>query len=170
MDDFIGLVGDALFVGDQDDRHSGVVYLAQQIHHFLRGFAVQGAGRFVGEDDLGPGNQRAGDRDALFLSAGHFVRHVVGPVAQPQRFEVVERYGIPFFTRHPLVIERQRDVFHCIFVIDQVEGLEDESDHPVPVFGRFRFARIFDQRAVQVVTARVVIVEDAQNVQQGRLA
>ena len=95
---------------------------------------------------------------------------MVGPVAQPQRFEVVERYGIPFFTRHPLVIERQRDVFHCIFVIDQVEGLEDESDHPVPVFGRFRFARIFDQRAVQVVTARVVIVEDAQNVQQGRLA
>ena len=40
-------------------------------------------GRLVGEDHLRPGDQRAGDRDALLLAARELARPVLDAVAEP---------------------------------------------------------------------------------------
>jgi inner membrane transporter RhtA len=52
-------------MGYADDGHARPVYLPQQVHYLLRGFADQGARRFVGEDDLGLVDQCPGDGHAL---------------------------------------------------------------------------------------------------------
>ncbi len=44
--------------------------LAEELEDHLAGVRVEVAGRFVGEDDLGIVDQRAGDGDALLLAAG----------------------------------------------------------------------------------------------------
>ena len=46
------------------------------------GRAVEVAGRLVGEDQGGIGDERPGDRDALLLAAGQLGRLVVEPVAE----------------------------------------------------------------------------------------
>ena len=66
-------------MGDHDDRVAVVVdELAQQREHVAAGAGVERAGGLVGEDDLGAGDERAGDRDALLLAAGQ----LRGAVAQ----------------------------------------------------------------------------------------
>ena len=44
---------------------------------------VEVAGRLVGEDDLGPAGERAGDGHPLLLAAGQLRRSVVEPVLSP---------------------------------------------------------------------------------------
>ena len=46
---------------------------------------VEGAGRFIGEDDLGPGDERPGDSDPLLLSSRELAGPVREPSAEPQR-------------------------------------------------------------------------------------
>ena len=153
---------------DADDGHAHInVHAAQQVHHFLRGGAVQCARGFVGKDDLGLVDKRPGDGHALFLAAGHFVGHVVGPLPEPQHVEVFECQGVAFAARDALVVERQGDVFDGVLVIDQVEGLENIADHVVARSGGLRFAEVLDQPSGQVVTAAVVVVENPEDVQQG---
>ena len=61
--------------------------LAEQLEDVGGGAGVEGAGRLVGEDHRGPGDQRAGDRDALLLAAGQFAGAVLAPVAEPDAVE-----------------------------------------------------------------------------------
>jgi hypothetical protein len=56
------------------------VQLLQHAHHFLAVLGVEVAGRFVGQDQLGLRDQRAGDRDALLLAARQLARPVLGAV------------------------------------------------------------------------------------------
>ena len=51
------------------------------------GVAVEVAGRLVGEDDRGIARDRARDRDPLLLATRQLRRHVLEPIAQPDRFE-----------------------------------------------------------------------------------
>ena len=77
--DAVGVGGGDRVVGDHDDRLAEVVDdVAQQREDLAAGAGVERAGRLVGEHDLGPGDQRAGDGDALLLAAGE----LGGPVAQ----------------------------------------------------------------------------------------
>ena len=170
VDDLVRLVGDRLFMGYADDGHARPVYLPQQVHYLLRGFAVQGARRFVGEDDLGLVDQCPGDGHALFLAARHFVGHVVGPVAEPQSVEVFEGFGIAFAARNALVVEGKGDVFDRVLVVYQVERLENIADHVVAGGSGLRLAQVLDQAPVQEIFARVVVVQDPEDVQQGRFA
>ena len=61
--------GDVVFVGDQ---HDGVAFAMQAIeerHDLVAGLRVEVAGRFVGEDDRRPIDQRTRDGNALALTA-----------------------------------------------------------------------------------------------------
>ena len=58
-------------MGDHHDRLAELVdAVPQEAQHLGAGAAVEVAGRLVGEDDLGPADQRAGDGDPLLLPAG----------------------------------------------------------------------------------------------------
>ena len=90
-DDLDGLIGDGLFVRYADDGYAYLrVDAAQQIHYLLRGGAVQGARRLVGEDDLRVVDEGPCDGDTLFLSARHFVGHVSGPLFQSEQIEIFQ--------------------------------------------------------------------------------
>ena len=55
----------------------------RSVEDVAAGARVERAGRLVGEDDLGPGDERAGDRDALLLAAGELGGPVAQAVAEP---------------------------------------------------------------------------------------
>ena len=71
------------------DHHDGLAEVAHGGGHERQdlggGVRVQVAGRLVGEDDLGPLDQRPGHRDPLLLAAGELRRLVVQPVAPVRR-------------------------------------------------------------------------------------
>ena len=157
-------------MGDAHDGHPFVVHLPQQVHHLLRGLAVEGAGRFVGEDYLRPVDEGACDGYPLLLAAGHLVGHVCAPLPDAQFVEQFECDGVAFAPRDSLVVEGQRHVLHGILVVDEIERLEDEAYHAVPRSGGLRFVESPDEPAVEVVFAFVVVVEDAHDVQQSRFA
>ena len=85
----VGEEHDRVGVGRRDrvvgDHHDGLAEpvdrLAQQREDVPAGARVERAGRLVGEDHLGPRDQRAGDGDALLLAA----RELAGLVLDARR-------------------------------------------------------------------------------------
>src|SRR2546426_10759843 len=79
----LGILRDIRLVSNQGDGDAVLaIEKLKYVHHFDRGAAVKVSGRFVRQDDCRLINQSAGDRDALLLSAGKLVRHIVQPVAE----------------------------------------------------------------------------------------
>ena len=99
----------------------------QQGQHLARGRGVEGAGRLVGEDDRGVGDQRPGDRDPLLLAAGERAGAAArrGRRARPARAAPRTRARSDAVAGQP---ERQPDVLLGGQVGHQVEALEDEAD------------------------------------------
>ena len=75
--------GDALVVGDHDDRGAGGVQLLEQVEDGLPGGLVEVAGGLVGQHDRRSPDQGAGDRDPLPLPARDLGRPRVQPVRSP---------------------------------------------------------------------------------------
>ncbi len=67
---------DVGFVGDENDGVALLIKAFEKRHDFFAGLGIEVAGWLVGQDDRRIVDQRAGDRDALALSAGEFVRLV----------------------------------------------------------------------------------------------
>ena len=163
VDNLVCLIGYSAFMGYDHDSHAFLfVQFLQDLHHFHGRLAVQGSGRFVGQDNLGFGDEGAGNGYTLLLSAGQFVRHVVCPVLQTEFVQVFQGQLVSFLPADSLVEERKRHILHGILECDEIERLEDESYHPVPVFGASGFAQVLDEGAVQVIVPRIVIVENSQ--------
>ena len=72
-------------VGDHDDglAETRRPRRAEQGEHLGADAGVEVAGRLVGEDQVGPGDQRPGDGHPLLLAAGELARPVREPVAEP---------------------------------------------------------------------------------------
>ena len=69
----------------------GLADRVQQTEHAVRGRRIEAGDRLVGEDERRVLHQRAGDPDALLLSAGELVGAPQRIVDQPDAFERVER-------------------------------------------------------------------------------
>ena len=132
VDDAVGLSGDVVFVGDQDDGVSVLVQMRKQGHDFRAGLRIEIPRRLIGEHNRGRIHQRARDGDALPLTAGKFVRFVVGSIAETHDLERTMRFGEPFAGRNPAIDEREFDVVQRRRPGEKVERLEDESDLFVP--------------------------------------
>jgi hypothetical protein len=144
MDDSFGAFRNVVFVGDDDDGDAIPVHLFENFHHLVRGFGVEGAGGFVSEDDFGLADERPRNGHPLLLPARHLVGQMVGPVLQPDPVEVFDGEVEAFFAVHFLVVEREGDVFSCIFKRKQIERLKDEAEEAVAILGSLRFADVFD--------------------------
>ncbi len=92
------------------------------------------------------------------------------PVGEAEALEVIHRQLVALGTGHALIEERQLDVLDRGLEADEVEGLENEADHPVAVVGGLALGQVLDQAAVDVVFARVVVVQNAQDIEQRGLA
>ena len=73
-DDAVGEFGGVRFVRHEDHGVSGVVQPVEDVHDLRAGNGIEIARRFVGKDDVRIVHERAGDGDALFLSAGKLGR------------------------------------------------------------------------------------------------
>ena len=114
------------------DHHDGLlefpVELVHQVEDLAGGHAIEIAGRLVGNQEVGVGDDRPGDRHALFLAAGELAGIVVlaslkadDPQAPSSHFHAAcaSKMGQE---------ERQFDVFQSGQDGDQVVCLEDEAD------------------------------------------
>ena len=110
------MLDDGKVVGDEQ---IGQPLLALQIHHQVDDLRldrhVERGDRLVGDDQLGIERQRAGDRDALPLTAREFVRKGVH-LAAPQA-DLIEQAG-----DEPLLFLATRDVVHLQRLADDVAG------------------------------------------------
>ena len=105
------------------------VEVGQQFHDLDRALAVEIAGRLVGEQHVGLGDDRAGDGDALLLAARQLGRGMVPPVG---RGRPCRARPWPCSRRVALVLaaieQRQLDILERGGAREQVEALEDEAE------------------------------------------
>ena len=118
-------------MGDHHDRVAvRVDDLAQEREHAAPGAGVQRSGRLVGEHDLGPGDERPGDRDPLLLAAGELGGTVAQALVEPDPRRDLAHLRAPGTAA--VQAQRQADVLGDRERRHQVEGLEDEPDPLAP--------------------------------------
>ncbi len=169
-DDASGESRDFDFVSDGDDRDSSGVEFGENPHHFLGGVGVECAGGFVGEDEGGAVDDRAGDGDALLLAAGELVGFIVEPVAEADAIEGGGGAIASFVGRDVAVDRRQHDVFEGAERGEQVELLEDEAEFLVADFGEVGFGNLRHVDAVKGVVADRWAIEATDDVHGGGFA
>ena len=162
-----GVVGG---VGDHDDGGAGGVEVAEEVHDVEAVVAVEIAGRLVAEDELWVGNHGASHGDALLLPAGELLRVVAGPMDDAHTLQHLVDLRFALRLAEAEVAQRQLHVLEDVHVINQVEALEDEADDPAPQFQTVFLAQGGDLSSVEEITARVGGVEEAEDVEQCRLA
>src|SRR5271157_206020 len=171
-DHSLGVVGDVLLVRDHDDGLAGIVELAQHFHDFITGGRVQVTGGFVGQDDVGVVDQRAGDGHALLLTPGELGRPVVDSIAQADQGGELDRSLVRLVADFTASLVRQRklDILEHGVLRDQVVRLEDEAEVAAADLGKLVIIEPRDVAPTQEVLAAGRAVEAAQEVQHGALA
>ena len=147
-----------------------LVELAQQRDDRGAGLRVQRAGRLVGEDDRGLGDERARDRRALPLAAGELGRVVVEAMAEADALERLARALAPLRARHAGVEQAAGDVVDGRQPVEQVELLEDEAHAARPQRRQLVVGGGGGVEAVDGHLAGGRAVERAHDLQQRRLA
>ena len=130
----------------------------------------QRAGRLVGEQQRRLAHQRPGDGDPLLLPAGKLVRPVAGPVRHADALQYLLRAAAHFRPPGAPIDQRQADILQCGQLRQQVEGLEHETDMPVPERGQLVVAKPGNIAPVEDASARCRAVQQADNVHERRLA
>ena len=113
---------------------------------------------------------RAGDGDALLLTAGELAGQVLGAVRHADLLERRHHALLALGRLHAAIGERQLDVLVDVEIADQVEALEDEPDLAVADARALRERQIGDRLAVERVLALGRRVEQPEDRQERRLA
>ena len=120
--------GDPGVVGDEhNSRALRPRAVHDQAHDGLPGQGVERTGGFVGENDLGLGHQRPGQRHPLRLSAGQFSGAPAFQALEPETPEPVHGPLVSLFPAHPVEQERQGDVVCGAQLGDKLAELEHET-------------------------------------------
>ena len=140
-DDAVRAQRNALVMRDDDDGLvEFLVELAQQRNDLFGIFAVQVAGRFVGQNDGRVVGQCTADGDPLLLAARKLVRQVVEPVVQAENADqVVDQLLVGLAAVEQ---KRQRNVFFYAQDRDQVVKLVNETDLAAAENGQRRFVQL----------------------------
>src|SRR5262245_30986238 len=101
-----------VLVRDEDDGVPTAVQIVHQRQDLVTGLRVEVSGRLVGEQDRRLVDERARDRHALALSAGHLVRPVMLARPEPDGLERSLGARLPLLARQPRIDEGQLDVLH----------------------------------------------------------
>ena len=154
-------------MGNHDDSRTLAVELGEEFHDLAPVVRVKIAGRLVGEDDGGPGDERAGYGDALLLSAGELLGKVARTVAHidlgKHFFDAFTAFGA-FETE---IGEREFDIVGHIDLINEVETLKHEAYATLAELSALAFAHTGHFCAVEVILSAGRIVEEAEDVEEG---
>ncbi|CRM50196.1 hypothetical protein [Pseudomonas sp. 24 E 13] len=142
----------------------------EQGHHLGAAVAVEGAGGFVGEDDMPAVHQRTCNGHPLLLATGELVRTVAGALGQAQAGEQGIGAGVPFDGTDTGIDRRHLDVFLGRCRRDQVVALKHEAERFAAQPGQFVAAQLGDVFPGEQVIAFARAVEATEDVHQRRLA
>ena len=157
-------------VRDDDQRDAAGVESFEQAHDFVAGGAVEVAGGFVGEDQRRLHDGGARDGHALALAAGQLVGAVIGAVLQPVVVQRLRNPAVALGRRDAGQHHRQGDVLRRGQPRHEVKALEHEADAGAADVRLFDAGQRGDIAAFQAVGAGGRAVEQADQVQQRRLA
>jgi hypothetical protein len=165
-----GPVAQVLVVGYDQEGDALPVQRFQYLGHLLSRSRVEIAGRLVGEQQARLHHDAAADGDPLPFAAGELARQVVGALVDAEFLQDLFHLALAGFRRDPGQHQRQFDVLPCREPRDQVVGLEHEPDLVAPQPGALVLVQRHGVDPVEQVDAVVRSVEQAQHVEQGRLA
>ena len=151
---------------DHDDRLTVCVELTEDIKQAVSGFGIERTSRFIGEQELGFCDDRAGDRGALLLTAGDLIGKLIEQIMNAEhlchRLEPLLHIVILHAGEH----ERQKDIVAQGEIIKQIEILEDEAKIFSAESGK-RFVADFGKRlAVKQHIALCRLVECCKDIEQ----
>jgi len=165
---------DPLVVGCRNDGHLVLpVESAQEIDHFASGLDVQVSRRLVAEENLGPVEERSGDRNPLPFAPGerrgtpspssreaHGIEKLVRTGADPRGVTASLATGEE---------GRESDVLPARQVIEEVVGLKDVAHHAV---AKVTDLGVGERPQIEARDATLTLespVETADDVEQGGL-
>ncbi|MCR6657697.1 MAG: hypothetical protein NVV63_18240 [Opitutus sp.] len=158
-------------MGDLDDGDAILlVELLEELHDLAALVGVQVAGGFVGEDDRGFGDQRAGDAHELLLTAGELRGIKVFLRDHVEAIERVAHDALAVLLGRVAIGERDLEIFVNGEVVEQVVALEDETEMFLLQLEAFLFVELVHGFAEQLVFTRPGAVVQAEDVEQGGLA
>ncbi|KWV89639.1 hypothetical protein PFLmoz3_00752 [Pseudomonas fluorescens] len=111
LDDAVGSRRHFTVVGNQNDHMALARQFVEQGHDLGAAMAVEGAGGFVGEDDMAAVHQGAGDGHPLLLPTRQLVRPIAGALGQAQAGEQGAGAGMAFGGADAGIDRRHLDVF-----------------------------------------------------------
>ena len=119
----------AHLVRDDDDRDAELfIDVADQLEDLARGLWVERARRLVAQQDLGVRRQRAGNGDALLLTAGELRRIGLRLVGQTDRLQKLLRARSRLTAADPGKLHREADIIQTVPLHEQIEALEDHGN------------------------------------------
>jgi len=136
----------------------------------LAGERVQRPGRLVGEQDLGPGDQAAGQRDPLGLAAGQLPGPALLQPVQAQPSEPRPGIGQRRCPARAVQQQRQGDILLGGQLGDELAELEHEPEPVPPQRAALGLAHRVHPAAVKPDFSGVRREDAGQAVQQRRLA
>ena len=166
----MAVAGIVFGVSDHDDRSPLFVQVGEQLHHFVAVGGVEVSGRFVRQDQLGVVHHGAGYGDALLLTTRELLGVVVAAVHDLHFIEDHFYALFPFGAFYAEIDKGEFDVFENGQLIDQVEALEYEADITFAKVGPFAFVVMCDFGTVEHEAAAIGIIEETEDIQQGRFA
>ena len=148
------MLHDREVVGDEQHREAEfLLQILQQVDDLRLHRDVERADRFVADDQVGIGRERAGDADALALAAGEFMRPAANRI--PRQPHLVHQAGDPRFQiggilRHAEIADRFRqDVAHPHAGVEAAVGILKHHLHAPPQRAQGGRGHVVDARAVQ---------------------
>src|SRR3954463_10158877 len=121
--------GEAHLVRHADHGHALAREVLHDFQHLVDHLRIERRGRLVEEHDLRPHGERAGDGDALLLSAGKLAGILLRLLGDANAFEQVHGERARLGRRHaPYANRGERDFLQHREMRKKVEGLEDHAD------------------------------------------
>ena len=162
-------LGQLWIMGHHDDQPLGGDLL-EDLHDLHAGLGVEGAGRLVGQNDIGVVDDGAGNGNALHLPARHFGGLFDQLAAQPdalQRFfGALAALGLGDARKR----QRQLDVLQHRLVRDEVVALKDKADRVVAVAVPIAVVEVLGRDTADDQVAAGGLIQPADDVEQRRFA
>ena len=114
-------------------------------------------------------SDRPRDRDSLLLAARELVGIVSDLISQSDHGKTVIYALFSLCRRHVRVQERQLDILIRGLLLQKIEGLEDETDLPVPQFRQLQLVQVFHFPPLQDVFAGSRRIEHSHQIQKSGL-
>ena len=145
-----------------------LIEFLEDFQDVLGAFAIEVPDRFVGKDDIRIIDERSGDGDALFLSAGKLIREFVRLFGDTESTKELVPDFTPFFRGFAAEYFRKYDVVDDIERGNEVEGLEYHTDGGLMEFELFFFTHLCDRFSFDADAAVGRGLQSGERVEESR--